>query len=268
MCWHRLHQTVTDYGMTTPENSAAVAWFAQPAGPRIAYRYVPGTGPGIVFLPGYKSDMCGSMAMAVFVWAVARGAACLLFDYSGCGQSDGQFGQGTLSRWRDELLALIDHVDLDRVVLVGSSMGGWLMLLVAEALGARVAGLVGIAAAPDFTEWGVDDLAKARLAAGQVVLEDNPYGPDPMPTYPDFWADGQEQRRLGAAIAFAGPVRLLHGQADPDVPWDIALRLSAAMCSGDVQINLIKDGDHRLSRPADIALLLAVLAGLLEGLPE
>jgi pimeloyl-ACP methyl ester carboxylesterase len=188
-----------------------------------------------------------------------------LFDYSGCGQSDGDFGHGTLSHWRDELLALIDHCRLTRVVLVGSSMGGWLSLLVAEALGLRVAGLVGIAAAPDFTDWGLDDAAKAALAAGQVVLEDNPYGPEPTPTYPGFWADGQAQRRLDAPIDFAGPVRLLHGQADADVPWDIALRLGAALRSADVQTVLIKDGDHRLSRDADIALLLATLAGLFEG---
>jgi pimeloyl-ACP methyl ester carboxylesterase len=147
-------------------------------------------------------------------------------------------------------------------------MGGWLMLLVADLLRARVAGMVGIAAAPDFTDWGHDDAARATLAAGEVVLEDNPYGPEPTPTYPAFWADGQASLRLTAPIEFAGPVRLLHGQADPDVPWDIALRLGVALRSADVQTVLIKDGDHRLSRAGDIALLLTTLAGLMEGLPE
>jgi len=254
--------------MTALDHIAPVARFALPDGRCMAYRYAAGANPTIVFLPGYKSDMNGSKALAVLQWAAARGVGCLLFDYTGCGQSDGDFADGTLSRWRDELLALIDRCRLTRMVLVGSSMGGWLSLLVAEALGERVAGLVGIAAAPDFTDWGHDDAARAALASGQVVLEDNPYGPEPTPTYPAFWADGQALRRLNAPIGFSGPVRLLHGQADPDVPWDIALRTGAALCSADVQIMLIKDGDHRLSRDADIALLLATLAGLIEGLPE
>jgi pimeloyl-ACP methyl ester carboxylesterase len=144
-------------------------------------------------------------------------------------------------------------------------MGGWLMLLLAEMPGARVAGLVGIAAAPDFTDWGYGDADKAALAAGHVVLQHNPYGPEPTPTYPAFWADGQALRRLSGPIGFSGPVRLLHGQADRDVPWDIALRLGEALYSADVQINLIKQGDHRLSRDGDIALLLATLAGVVEG---
>lgn len=252
--------------MTEPADPAPMAHFALPDGRRLAYRHCAGAGPTIVFLPGYRSDMGGSKALAVLDWAAACGAGCLLFDYSGCEQSQGDFAQGTLSRWRDELLALIAHCRLERVVLVGSSMGGWLALLVAEALGARVAGLVGIAAAPDFTDWGYDHAAKAALAAGDVVLEDNPYGPEPTPTYPAFWADGQAQLRLNAPIEYTGPVRLLHGQADPDVPWDIALRLGAALCSADVQIHLIKHGDHRLSRGPDIALLLAVLGALLEGI--
>jgi pimeloyl-ACP methyl ester carboxylesterase len=233
-----------------------------PTGRRIAYRHHAGTGPTLVFLPGYMSDMAGGKAQAVFDWAVAHGRGCLLLDYSGCGQSGGDFAQGTLSRWRDEVLALIDHCAIDRVVLVGSSMGGWLMLLVAERLGARAAGLVGLAAAPDFTDWGQDDARKAALAAGQTVFEANPYGPEPTPMHAAFWADGQAQRRLGGPIDFGGPVRLLHGQADPDVPWNLSLGLADAFCSADVQIHLVKDGDHRLSRDADIALLLATLAAL------
>ena len=229
---------------------------------RIAYRYAPGTGPVLVFLPGYMSDMAGGKATAMFDHAVARGRAALLLDYSGCGVSDGDFAEGTLSRWRDEIVSLIAALGLDRVVLIGSSMGGWLMLLAGLDLGERLAGLVGIAAAPDFTEWGFTPADKARMAAGETVLEDNPYGPEPTPTHASFWTDGQQRLLLGQAIALTCPVRLLHGQADPDVPWELSLRIAAALRSDDVQVHLIKDGDHRLSRPQDIALLLATLDAL------
>lgn len=236
---------------------------AMPDGHRIAHRFTPGRGPAIVFLPGYMSDMAGGKAGAVFEWAVAQKRACLLLDYSGCGESPGAFADGTLSRWCEEELALIDAKGLDRVVLVGSSMGGWLMLLAGLALGERLAGLVGIAAAPDFTDWGTPDADRAALAAGQPVFKANPYGPEPTPTYPAFWADGQARRVLDSPIDIGCPVRLLHGQADPDVPWEISLRLSAMLCSADVQVILIKDGDHRLSRDSDIGLLVATVSRLL-----
>lgn len=235
---------------------------ALPDGRRIAFRHVPGAGPTLVFLPGYMSDMTGSKASAVADWAAAQGRACLRLDYSGCGESAGDFGDGTLSHWRDEVLALIASQCAGPVVLIGSSMGGWLMLLVALAIPDRVDALVGIAAAPDFTDWGYSDQQKAALAAGQVVLEDNPYGPEPTPTHPGLWADGQARRLLDGPIALTCPVRLLHGQNDADVPWDISLRLAQALRSADVQVTLIKDGDHRLSRDADIALLLRTLAAL------
>lgn len=233
-----------------------------PDGRRIAFRHVPGAGPTLVFLPGYMSDMTGSKACAVADWAAKQGRACLRLDYSGCGESTGGFAAGTLSRWRDEVLALIASQCAGPVVLIGSSMGGWLMLLVALAIPERVHALIGIAAAPDFTDWGYSDGQKAALAAGQVVLEDSPYGPEPTPTHPGLWADGQAQRLLGGTIALTCPVRLLHGHSDTDVPWDISLRLAQALRSADVQVTLVKDGDHRLSRDADIALLLRTLAAL------
>ncbi|MBV1689745.1 alpha/beta hydrolase [Novosphingobium sp. G106] len=234
-----------------------------PDGRRIAYRFATGGGPTIVFLPGYMSDMAGGKASAVFDWAVSQWRTCLLVDYSGCGESSGDFADGTLSRWRDEVLALIEALCPGPVVLVGSSMGGWLMLLVALALPAeRRAGLVGIAAAPDFTTWGRSDADKARLAAGETVYEPNQYGPEPTPTHPGFWADGQEHLLLGDDIGLDCPVRLLHGQADPDVPWEVSMRLAAVVRSADVQVTLIKDGDHRLSRDQDIALLLRTVAAL------
>ena len=235
--------------------------FAQIAGRSIAYRHTEGSGPAVVFLPGYMSDMAGSKACAVFDWCVEQGRECLLLDYSGCGESGGDFASGTLTIWCEEVVGLAQiKLANDQIVLVGSSMGGWLMLLAARALGDRVAGLVGIAAAPDFTTWGYSDAQKALLAAGQTVLEDNPYGPEPTPTYPPFWADGQVQVQLTGDVPLTCPVRLLHGQEDGDVPPGISQRLAQALCSQDVQVTLVKGGDHRLSREQDIALLLRTLA--------
>lgn len=234
-----------------------------PDGRRIAFRFTGGAGPALVFLPGYMSDMAGAKACAVFEWAKAHGRACLLLDYSGCGESEGDFAGGTLSRWRDEVLELIGELCPGPVVLIGSSMGGWLMLLVALALPPQWrAGLIGIAPAPDFTQWGRSEADKAKLAAGEVIYQANLYGPDPTPTWPGFWADAEANRLLGHAIPIDCPVRLLHGQGDPDVAWEISLRLSGALRSGDVQVTLIKDGDHRLSRDQDIALLLRTLGAL------
>ncbi|MEO5597709.1 MAG: alpha/beta hydrolase [Novosphingobium sp.] len=235
-----------------------------PCEPRVAYRFTPGIEPTLVFLPGYKSDMSGSKATALFDWAKARGRACLLLDYSGCGASEGEFADGTLSRWMGEVCGLMAHLRLTQVVLVGSSMGGWLMLLVALKAQQSVCGLVGIAAAPDFTQWGFTDDQKASLSAGGTVLEDNPYGPEPTPTHAVFWADGQRHLLLDSAIAIDCPVRLLHGQDDTDVPSDVSLRLAAALRSADVQVTLIKQGDHRLSRVGDIALLLRTVAALVD----
>lgn len=239
-----------------------VARFTLPSGQRMAYRHLPGTSPTIIFLPGYMSDMAGGKAQAVLGWAREQGRACLLLDYTGCGESDGTFADGRLSKWRDEITALIDHLGIDAVQLVGSSMGGWLMLLLAEALGDMAKALVGIAPAPDFTEWGLSQSQRIELAAGRTIYEDNPYGPEPTPTHAGFFSDAERHKRLASGIAFDGPVRLIHGQADADVPWEISINLARALRSADVQVHLIKDGDHRLSRPADIALLLRELAGL------
>jgi len=242
--------------------SALTDYFDGPQGRRIAYRHIPGDGPALVFLPGYMSDMAGSKATALIDWARETGRECLLLDYSGCGQSDGAFADGTLTRWRDEVAALVEDRITGEAILIGSSMGGWLMLLVAEALGDRVAGLVGIAAAPDFTEWGLNADQKEELERGETVFEDNPYGPDPTPTHPGFYSDAQALRRLEGPIALDIPARLIHGQRDTDVPWLITLRLADRLRSDDIQVTLVKDGDHRLSRPQDIALLLRVIGDL------
>ena len=239
--------------------------FELPDGRRLAFRHIRGNGPALVFLPGYMSDMAGGKATALFDWARKQGRTCLLLDYSGCGESEGDFADGTLSKWRDEALALIEAKLDGQVILVGSSMGGWLILLLGMALGDRLAGLVGIAAAPDFTEWGRSETDKAKLADGEIVYDENPYGPDPTPMHPQFFTDAQAQVLLGDEIAIDAPVRLIHGQRDADVPWEISMRLAGKLRSDDVQVTLVKDGDHRLSREQDIALLLRTVDALSKG---
>ncbi|WP_121115548.1 alpha/beta hydrolase [Croceibacterium ferulae] len=248
------------------------AFFAMPDGRRIAYRLVRGARSGsgsatVLFLPGYMSDMSGGKATALFEQAQAAGHGCLLLDYSGCGLSDGDFAAGSLTHWADEAVALAGALTDGSLVLVGSSMGGWLMLLVALRLQSRVAGLVGIAPAPDFTDWGFDAAEQAQLAAGETLLRPNAYGHPPTPTHPLFWADGQANRLLDAPIALTCPARLLHGQADEVVPPALSLQLAERLASADVQVTLIKGGDHRLSAPEQITLLLRNVAGLIESIP-
>ena len=236
----------------------------RPDRPALAYHHRPGTGPTIVFLPGYLSDMHGSKALALDGWAATSGRSMLRLDYAGCGHSAGDFEDQSLTDWRDDVLALVDACVPDGpLLLVGSSMGGWLMLLVALARPDRIAGLVGIAAAPDFTQWGFDADQTAALARDGRIHEPSDYGA-PYVTTLRFWDSGQASLLLDAPIALACPVRLLHGQADTVVPCAIALRLAAALRSADVQTILVKDGDHRLSRPQDITLLIATVARLLD----
>ncbi|MBU0557475.1 MAG: alpha/beta hydrolase [Alphaproteobacteria bacterium] len=235
------------------------------AGLRLAFRYRPGNGPTIVFLPGYMSDMMGSKAIALDDWAAAQGRAMLRLDYAGCGTSEGRFEDGTLASWRDDARSVIEACAPDGpLILVGSSMGGWLALLLARDLGPRVSGLVGIAAAPDFTHWGFDDAQKAIIQRDGRLIEPTPYGDQPYVTTRAFWESGEALRLLESEIAIDCPVRLLQGQADPDVPWQTALRTAERLRSADVQTLLVKDGDHRLSRPQDIALLIATVTRLLE----
>ena len=226
----------------------------------IAVRRREGAGSTVIFLPGYASDMAGSKAVALDDWAVRTGRAFVRFDYRGCGESAGAFEDFTLADWRDDALAVIDSVK-GPVVLVGSSMGGWIMLLAALARPDRIAALVGIAAAPDFTEWGFDAAQKAALARDDRIAEPSVYGP-PLVTTLGFWESGQRNTLLGDAIALDMPVRLLQGQCDNDVPWRQSLLLAERLRSADVQVALVKDGDHRLSRPQDIALLIATIESL------
>ena len=233
-------------------------------GRRLAYHLTEGRGPAILFLPGYMSDMTGTKALALQAWAEAQGRAMLRFDYGGCGASSGAFEAQGLADWRNDALAAIDALTQGPVVLVGSSMGGWLMLLVALAWPERIAGLVGIAAAPDFTAWGYTAEQKMTILRDGRLEQESDYADTPKITSRAFWESGESLRLLHGEVAITCPVRLLHGQADPDVPWAWSLELMKKLRSADVQTLLIKDGDHRLSREQDIALLIATVRNLVE----
>jgi len=221
----------------------------------LAHHVTAGASPTILFLPGYASDMTGTKALALEVWAVGNGQAFVRFDYSGCGASPGAFEEQTLAGWRDDAVAMIDAIE-GPVLLVGSSMGGWVMLLAALARPARVAAMVGIAAAPDFTDWGFTVEQKVTLMAEGRLEQPSDYSDQPTITTRGFWSSGEANRLLHGWIEFHGPVRLLHGQKDTVVRWERSPRLAELLRSGDVQTILVKDGDHRLSREADLALLL------------
>ncbi len=232
--------------------------------PALAYHLTPGTGPTIVFLPGYASDMNGTKALAIEAWAKAGGRAFLRFDYGGCGQSEGAFEEQTLIGWRDDVLSMLDQLVEGPAILVGSSLGGWLMLLVARDRPEKVAALVGIAPAPDFTDWGFSVEEKLKLLSEGRIERANPYGDTPTVYTSAFWSSGEANRVMIGPVLVDVPVRLLQGQADPDVPWHRTARLAELIRSADVQTLLVKDGDHRLSRDADIALLVRCLEDVID----
>jgi pimeloyl-ACP methyl ester carboxylesterase len=225
--------------------------FLNVAGRSIAYRRRPGTSPTLLFLPGYASDMEGTKALALDAFAERSGLAMLRLDYSGTGSSGGKFEDGTLDLWLEESLAAIDRQTEGSLIVIGSSMGGWIALHLALLRPERVSALVGIAAAPDFTDWGFTEEQAERL------------NKDSKPTRA-FWESGQRQRLLDAEIAVECPVRLIHGQADEDVPPDVAFRTMRHLRSSDVQLLLIKGGGHRLSEPHEIDAILRTVASLLE----
>lgn len=232
-------------------------------GVRLAYRLCEGGSPALMFLPGYASDMEGSKALALDSFAEERGLAILRFDYSGTGASDGDFEHGTLGGWLDETLHMLDDVIAGPVILVGSSMGGWIALHVALQRADRVAALVGIAAAPDFTDWGYSDAQKAEIARlGRLELP-NRYAPEPEVITAGFWQSGEALRLLHRPIPVDCPVRLLHGDADPEVPLMIPLKLLEKLRSSDVQLTVVKGGRHRLSAPHELSLLLRTVGALM-----
>ncbi len=245
-----------------------LAYFDPGDGRRVAFRHrAPGDArrPTLLFLPGYASDMEGTKALAVDAFAAATGCGCLRLDYSGTGASGGAFHDGTLARWLDEVLAAIDRLIEGPIILVGSSMGGWIALHAALRRPDRIAALVGIAAAPDFTDWGFSPEDKIKLLQdGQIERADPAIAGNAAVTHRAFWQSGEALRLLGAAIAIDCPVRLLHGEKDDVVPVGVPLKLLAQLRSADVQLTLVKDGGHRLSEPREIDALLRCLAPLVE----
>lgn len=239
--------------------------FIEVEGRRIATRVRTGTGPAtLLFLPGYASDMDGTKALALDAWAAERGIPLARLDYSGTGSSPGNFADGTLERWLDEALAVADQLTEGPLIPIGSSMGGWLALHLALRRPARVRGLVGIAAAPDFTDWGYDADDRRVLAAQGQLERPNPYGGDAALTTFDFWESGERLKLLGEVIGIDCPVRLIHGDSDGEVPVEVALRLKDRLRSADVQLWLVKGGGHRLSAPHEIRAILRAATDLLE----
>lgn len=235
--------------------------FAQlttPQGRVLAYEAIDGRGPTLVWLSGFNSDMTGTKAQALAAWSRQSGQAFVRFDYSGHGRSSGAFEDGTISAWLEDALAVIDQVTSGPLALVGSSMGGWLSLLAARARPERVRGLLLIAPAADFTSRlmgpALPAEAKAALAETGRWAMPSAYGAPTIITQA-LLDDGDRHSLLPGPIPFSGPVRILQGQLDPDVPWRHALATAEAIAAADVQVTLLKDGDHRLSRPQDIALL-------------
>jgi len=251
---------------TPPAPNVEAGILPRPEGATIAYRRLAGATPGVVFLGGFRSDMTGTKALFLEEYCRRRERAYVRFDYFAHGESSGDFADGAISRWRDDAIAIIDSLTQGPQVLVGSSMGGWIMVLAALARRERVAALVGIAAAPDFTA----DLLPKRLseaqwralnAAGHIMLP-SPYDRAGYLYTKALVEDGNRNLVLRDAIPLTCPVRLLHGMADESVPWRQSLRLGERLDSADVALTLIKDGDHRLSRDADLAQLARVLDAL------
>jgi pimeloyl-ACP methyl ester carboxylesterase len=238
----------------------------RPDGNTLAWKRVEGRGPCVVWLGGFASDMGGTKAEALAEWAATTGRAYLRFDYFGHGASTGVFEEGTIGRWRDDVLAVIDELTEGPLVLVGSSMGGWLACLAALARPARVAALVLIAPAADFTDKlmapNLPPEAHEALAKEGVWRRPSPYEDGGYLIAKTLLDEGRTWSLLPGPVEIGCPVRILQGGADPDVPWRHALSLAEAIASEDVVFTLIKDGDHRLSRPQDLARLIAMVEGV------
>jgi pimeloyl-ACP methyl ester carboxylesterase len=239
---------------------------ARPDGATIAYRARAGAPPGIVFLGGFRSDMTGTKALFLEDYCRRRGHAFVRFDYFGHGESSGDFALGTIGRWREDAIAVIDSLTSGPQILIGSSMGGWIMLLAALARPERTVALVGIAGAPDFTEellWPrlTPAQREAIIEHGRVILP-SAYDPAGHLYTGALVEEGRRHLLLRAPIPLDMPVRLLHGLGDESVPWQLSLRLAERLTSRDLTVTLVKDGDHRLSSPADLARLAQTLDAL------
>ena len=243
--------------------------FRRDGGATIAYHSTPGKLPGVVFLGGFRSDMTGGKALALEQFCRESGRAFLRFDYFGHGESSGAFTAGTIGRWADDAVAVLDALTDGPQVLVGSSMGGWIMLLAALRRPQRVAGLIGIAAAADFTEelmWGrFTDAQKAALERhGAVHTPNDDEDAGPTPITRGLIEDGRNHLLLGAPIGLRCPARLIHGMEDADVPWETSRRIAERLESEDVEVIGVKKGGHRLSEPRDLDRLMRTLEELLE----
>lgn len=233
---------------------------------RLAFCNTQGRGPTIVFLGGFRSDMTGTKAMALELWASAGGQAYLRLDYSGHGQSSGTFTDGCIGDWCDDALAVIERQTDGPVVLVGSSMGGWIALLLARRMVGRIAGLVGIASAPDFTDWIWDamtpDQRREMMANGQIT-EPSAYGDAPYVYTRRLIEDGRDQRIFDRPLHLPYPVRFFQGTADIDVPPAVAVRLLDHASGPDIRLTMVKDADHRFSTPACLRLMEHAVAEVL-----
>jgi pimeloyl-ACP methyl ester carboxylesterase len=237
---------------------------------QLAVRARSGTSPGLFWLGGFNSDMKGTKAVALDEWAAAQGRACVRFDYSGHGESGGKFIAGTIGRWLEDSVAVFERFCRGPQVVVGSSMGGWIALLLARELARRaqrdsLAGMVLIAPAPDFTEklmWnGFSPEIRNEIETKGVWLRPSPYGDgSPYPITRALIEEGRNHLLLGSSIDVGCPVRILQGAQDPDVPWRHAFELVHRLPADDVVLTMIQDGDHRLSRPQDIARLIGAVA--------
>jgi pimeloyl-ACP methyl ester carboxylesterase len=225
--------------------------------------------PGVVFLHGLMSDRGGTKAQVLWDHCRSKGYGYVRFDMTGHGASEGRFEEGTISRWTADAVAVLDELTTGPQILIGSSMGGWVMLKTALARPTRVAGLIGIAAAPDFTErmWAeMSESQRAVLQSAGVVGVQSDYDIRPYPISRALIEDGRMNLLQNKPVALSVPVRLLHGQQDTSVPWQTSLRLAADITGGDVEVVLTKDGDHRLSRPQDLSRLCAVLDDVMAGI--
>jgi pimeloyl-ACP methyl ester carboxylesterase len=254
---------------TSPESPRLIDVGPADAIRRIAVRAREGGQPGLFWLGGFKSDMQGTKAVALAAWAAERNRACVRFDYSGHGESGGDFVDGTIGQWLEESVAVFERFCAGPQVVIGSSMGGWMALLLARELAKRhgspasLAGLVLIAPAPDFTEelmWkGFSPEIRHQIETSGVWLRPSEYG-DPYPITRNLIEEGRKHLLLGGSIEVGCPVHILQGAQDPDVPWKHAFALTHRLPAEDVVLTMIQDGDHRLSRPQDIARILAAVA--------
>ena len=238
-------------------------------GHQIAFERITGRSPTVVFLGGFRSDMMGTKASFLADWCREHERSYLRFDYYGHGLSSGEFFDGTIGRWIDDAVNVIENTVDSKVVLVGSSMGGWIMLHVAMRLKDKVEAMIGVAAAPDFTRDLMQEQfdaaqSNALSETGRITLQ-TPYNPDGFELSQKFFDDGEQRLVLGDTIAVDVPVRLLHGLKDEEVPWQISLRLLDALKGEDVRVMLLKDADHRFSEPDQLQLIATALDDLLVG---